>query len=282
MKLVHLNLALAAVALAATSASAAITVINMNGDGGFGNEGPIINSIVSGDLLEQPGVVATENPTGWHGANPNASERLPSLTDGIGPVSGVTGLLNDFEPQPIKTINYALAGPADVAAINVIGGNGGGDGRVFLTFTLEASIDGGVNYAPVGGFVPTLGSNPNGYYQSNASGAINGPGNPGNLSGDPNNPFEETLVSISDDAGALITGATDIRIAFFAVDNTGGQYRDPFDGVNPFTGVDDGLSAAFVAPLIWEVDVVAIPEPSTVACLAAGLAGLLLQRRRAA
>ena len=31
--------------------------------------------------------------------------------------------------------------------------------------------------------------------------------------------------------------------------------RDPFDGINPFTDTDDGLTAAFVSPLVWEIDV---------------------------
>jgi len=51
----------------------------------------------------------------------------------------------------------------------------------------------------------------------------------------------------------------------------------PYDGVNPFTGLDDGLNAAFVSPLVWELDVLAIPEPSTLALLVLGL--LALRRR---
>ncbi len=37
--------------------------------------------------------------------------------------------------------------------------------------------------------------------------------------------------------------------------------RDPFDGVNPFTGTDDGLNAAFVSPLVWEIDVLGTDSP---------------------
>jgi hypothetical protein len=59
------------------------------------------------------------------------------------------------------------------------------------------------------------------------------------------------------------------------VDNTAGQMRDPFDGVNPFTSIDDGLSAPIVSPLVWELDVVAIPEPSTTGLFALGLVAML-------
>ena len=50
--------------------------------------------------------------------------------------------------------------------------------------------------------------------------------------------------------------------------------RDPFDGVNPFTGFDDGLSAAFVSPLVWELDLVRVPEPTAPALFVLGLLAL--------
>jgi hypothetical protein len=37
--------------------------------------------------------------------------------------------------------------------------------------------------------------------------------------------------------------------------------RDPFDGINPFTGTDDFLTAAFVSPLVWEIDVLGADSP---------------------
>ncbi len=46
--------------------------------------------------------------------------------------------------------------------------------------------------------------------------------------------------------------------------------RDPFEGVNPFTGADDGLSAAFVSPLVWEIDVLGTDSPPRLSSKLAG------------
>lgn len=86
-------------------------------------------------------------------------------------------------------------------------------------------------------------------------------------------------MEIFDESGVpLVIGATNLQFDFYAVDNTGGQMRDPFDGMNPFTGADDGLTAGFVSPLVYEIDVV--PGPGVLCVL--GFPGLLLgcQRRR--
>jgi hypothetical protein len=78
----------------------------------------------------------------------------------------------------------------------------------------------------------------------------------------------------------LADNVTNLQFEFFAVDNNGGQYRDPYDGVNPYTLVNDGLTAAFTAPLVWEIDVIAVPEPATAVLLAGGLVVLSAIRRR--
>jgi hypothetical protein len=67
---------------------------------------------------------------------------------------------------------------------------------------------------------------------------------------------------------------TDIEFDFYSVDNTLGEMRDPFDGLNPFTGTDDGLTAAFVSPLVWEIDVFGSDSPPR---LMANLTGSDLQ-----
>jgi hypothetical protein len=58
-----------------------------------------------------------------------------------------------------------------------------------------------------------------------------------------------------DDASPLAIDVTHLRFYFYAVSDVNGLMRDPFDGVNAFTGVDDGLAAAYVSPLVREIDV---------------------------
>jgi hypothetical protein len=114
------------------------------------------------------------------------------------------------------------------------------DGRIFSTTVINVSTDFGANFARLG------------YFQSDPSGTINSPGNPNNTFGTAQ---RATRVSIFNDSLAVLArNVTNIEFLFFSVDNGDGQMRDPFDGVNPFTGVDDDLSAAFVSPAIWEID----------------------------
>lgn len=210
------------------------------------------------------GLIATELPgdLGWHPVNGDPADKLPAFTDGIGiRATGLTGLLNDFPGagNPAKKIEYNLASATDIAFIRVLSGNNGGDGRVFHTYTVEVSTDSGDNFSLLG------------YYQSDPSGTVNNTGR------------KATWTQLSDDSGTLAAGVTDIRFNFYSVSNTQGQMRDPFDGVNPFNGVDDGLAAAFESPLILEIDVVAVPEPASAIALATGLLGLagLIRRRQA-
>ncbi|MCC6491677.1 MAG: hypothetical protein IT424_01505 [Pirellulales bacterium] len=205
--------------------------------------------ILSDDVLD--GLIATELPgdAGWHPANPAAGDSLnpnglPAFTDGTGALGVFTGLLNDFpEPlgAPVKRLQYDLAGPTDIERIHILSGNiNNADGRIFTTTVVRYSGDGGDSFSDLG------------YFESAPLGSIN------NESGVPDTTEDHALLlEIFDDLGAdLASGATNLQFDFYSVDNTGGQYRDPFDGVNPFTGLDDNLSAAFVSPLIWEIDVV--------------------------
>ena len=214
----------------------------------------------AGDLIA--GLIATELPgdNGWHPANPASAnplhpDGLPAFTDGIGDISGVTGLLNDFPGagNPTKLIEYDLGGAKDITRIHVFTGNAGLDGRVFSTTVVKYSNDGGNNFNMLG------------YFQSDPSGTVNS----GQLG--------STLVEIFDDAQAvMLPGVTHLEFDFYSVDNTLGEMRDPFDDVNPFTGMDDALTAAFVSPLVYEIDV--LPEPASLGLLALG--GLVVLRRR--
>ncbi len=203
------------------------------------------------DLIS--GLIATELPgdNGWHPANPASgppdfeldANGLPAFTDDIGDFSGVTGLLNDFPTlgSPTKLVQYDLPAPVAISAIHILTGNSNNDGRVFSTSEVKYSVDGGQNFLDLG------------YFQSDPSGSVNNNGNPGGYPG----PFGSTLVEIvsDDNSTALVTGVTNLQFHLYSVDNTLGEMRDPFDGVNPFTGVDDGLTAAFVSPLVYEIDV---------------------------
>jgi hypothetical protein len=217
-------------------------------------------SILANDVLA--GLIPTELPAdnGWHPANPAATNGsldphgLPAFTDGLGG-SGLIGLLNDFPTSgtPTKSIEYDLGGAFDIPGINILTGNDGKDGRVYSTTVVRYSTNNGGSFSTLG------------YFQSDPSGTIN------------SGQWGSTLVEIFDDSGApLVAGATNLQFDFYCVDNTSGQMRDPFDGVNPFTGVDDGLTSAFVGPLLWEIDVV--PSPGTLGVV--GMPGLLLGRRR--
>ncbi len=260
-------LALTIAATLPSWATAAVVSSTQHAAGGHDLDG----QIAVGDAIS--GLVATElaGDNGWHGATPAEPERLLALTDDIGAISGLTGLLNDFpgEGAPTKRLQYDLASPTDIRKIQLLTGNFGGDGRVFSTAVINYSTDNGANFLPLGGYVPGLGANSFGYYQSDASGTIN------------SGQWQSTMLKIFDDGGApLATGVTNLTVELYAVDNTQGENRDPFDGVNPFTGVNDGLTFAVQSPLVWEIDVVSVPEPTTTLLLLGGLVVLSAGRRR--
>jgi hypothetical protein len=166
-------------------------------------------------------------------------------------VTGLTGLLNDFPAAglPAKLIRYALPLPADLTEIRVFTGNNGRDGRVFHTYTVRFSSDAGQTFTgPV-------------YVQSHPSGTLNNA---------QNSQWRAVLSQLTDAAGLLASEVTHLEFNFYSVDNTGGQMRDPFDGVNPFTGTDDGMAAAFVSPLVWEIDVLGTDSPPRLAARQSG------------
>lgn len=204
----------------------------------------------SDDLLQ--GLIATERAgdLGWHSANPAASNGsldpngLPAFTDGAGDLgSGLTGLLNDHPASgaPAKSIEYALAARSDIDEIRIFTGNAGKDGRIFSTTAVYTSVD-GQSFELLG------------YFQSDPSGAVN--------SGAPAD--GATLVRIlRTDGESLREAVTHLRFDLFAVADLAGAMRDPFDGVNSFTGADDSLARAYVSPLVREIDVLGSVIPAS-------------------
>ncbi len=209
------------------------------------NDGALSQANSSSDILQ--GLIATERPgdKGWHSANPAAvngssdPNGLPAFTDGVGDIgTGLTGLLNDFpgSGSPAKLLEYELGGAFDVNEIRVFTGNYGADGRIFSTTGVWTSTDGSI-YEFLG------------YFQSDSSGVTNNSTTPGGPDG-------STLVRIfRDDDLPLATGITHLRFDFYAVSNVNGVMFDPFNGMNSFTGADDGFEAAYVSPLVREIDV---------------------------
>jgi len=208
------------------------------------NDAALGVSFSATDLLQ--GRIAVERPgdLGWHSANPAASNSmningLPAFTDGVGDLGlGLTGLLNDFPASgaPAKLLQYDLGGARTIDEIRIFTGNNGADGRIFSTTAVYASAD-GASFELLG------------YFQSDPSGSANNSTTPGSANG-------STVVRIfRDDQSPLAENVSHLRFDFYAVSDLAGVFRDPFDGVNAFTGVDDGLARAFVSPLVREIDV---------------------------
>ena len=246
---------LSAAVVLASASRAAITLTTLHGpDGDFDHT--VFDSLLS-DTDVIAGMIATERPgdNGWHPANTNPADRLPAFTDGQGGVRTLTGLLNDFpgEGSPTKLLQYDLPAPTNIGGINILAGNSNDfDGRVFVNVRILTSTDNGANFTPLGGFVPGVGANSEGYYESDEPLAINRELGAGDG-------FLETLstfMQIADDASSPIAlGVTNIQFDFYSTNNTAGWHWDAFDGVNPFSGFDDGMAEAVSSPLIWEIDV---------------------------
>lgn len=259
--------------LAAPCADATVTSSSLHGANAVDFDGLLLDDDVIQGLSEEPpsfgeaGVYVNDQfpISGWHPANnQDPLDQLPALTDGTGVrQTGLTGLLNDNLPggepisgAPVKIVEYVMAEPTDIGRINILTGNrNNADGRIFLATSILYSTDGGNVFQSLG------------YFESDPSGVFNNEVAP-EAPFDP--PQKSTYTSIFDDTSTtLLSGVTNLELSFYSVSIFGGAgsdvsgiRADPFDGVNPFTNVDDGLGPAYISPLVWEIDVV---EPSTTA-----------------
>lgn len=268
--LAWISCCVASVMLVASGGHAAVTSSSLHGFNHDDFDGLLFDDDLIQGLSEEPiffgdpGVYENDQfpITGWHPANNvDPADQLPSFTDGVGERgTGLTGLLNDNLPgappapisgAPVKIVEYVLAEPSDIGRINILTGNrNNSDGRIFLTTSILYSTDGGASFDDLG------------YFESDPSGVFNNEVSPES----PLDPEQaSTITSIFNDASTtMLTGVTNIELSFYAVSIFGGPggdvsgvHVDPFDGVNTFTGVDDGFGPAFISPLVWEIDVVA-------------------------
>ncbi|MGL4513997.1 MAG: dockerin type I domain-containing protein [Lacipirellulaceae bacterium] len=231
-----------------TQHSAAFTAFN-----GVLSSSDIIHGLNAEPIsFGDPGVFENPGDLGWHPANTDPANQLIAFTDGLGGVQTLTGLLNDNFPggggpaggAPVKVVEYVLPAASSIGRINILTGNrNNSDGRVFASVVVRYSTNGGSTFADLG------------YFQSDPSGAINRQSSPVSPF-DP--PQSTTFLGIFNDTNTtLLAGVTNIEFSFFSVSNTQGRLQDPYDGVNSFTGVDDGFAPAFESPLVWEIDVLA-------------------------
>lgn len=220
-------------------------------------------TVSNSDLIA--GMIATNTiATGWHPATPGGLQyREGALTDGDNwlsiPNGNLAGLINDFpgNGMPAQRFRYTFSETMNISSIGVLTGNDGRDGRIFHTYAVYGILGGGPRSLIA-------------YVESAQLGNLN----------NADHEASREMATILGRTGGWLATVDALEFDFYAVDNTGGQYRDAWNGVNPFTGIDDGLTAAFVSPIVREIDVFGepVPEPATLAAL--GLGALVLMRRR--
>lgn len=219
------------------------------------------NTISASDLIN--GMFGAVEAGGFHAATPAPGE--VDLTDGV-PGAGVEAILADFS-TPALQIRYDLPAPTDIQKIHVFSenwNNGNPNGRPGQSYQVEFSLAGDPNFTQLA--------------ISNAQTAnLVSTGTYGTGFGTAFSFATGTLVY--DDTGApLATNVDSIRFVFYNVSNTASAYWDPFDAGHPDDV--DGQAAAIEASIIKEIDVFAVPEPSTFALIGLGALGLLRRFRR--
>ncbi len=211
----------------------------------------LVNGVESWNMTSQNdpciSMAYTEVSPGFHPATPlPAGGGLADLTDGV-PGSTVEAVLADYYRAAL-VVNYDFDPPASLEDIVVFAANedpgAPGNGRIFQTYDVWISADGGASYEALATSVT-----------SGEFGEINDEDN------------RATFTHLYDGVTNLVEDITNVRFVFYCVSNTAGRFQDPWQGnFNEDAGFQtqcpdtdpqdvDGYRKAFEAPIIKEIDV---------------------------
>lgn len=194
------------------------------------------------------GNVATRLSGDFHSAVSNNADREPAFTDGAGQ-NGLAGLLRDYPGNNTAAWsgfwNLSSGSAVDLNDLRVFSGNG--DGRAFHHYDVYTTTD----------------STPDENSAWTLLAEEIAPANFGTAIGS----NSAALTRLTGNGGAMATGITAIRIDLYAVHNMDNVLRDDW---NAGQGDDtDGVGAAFVSPIVFEIDAFfsgsATPTPTATA-----------------
>lgn len=209
------------------------------------------SSAQPGDLPYAPaaddaiaGIQAETIQGGFHEAVTNPADRIPAFTDGAS-LGALTGLLRDFPgPEtPAWSGFWTLPEPVSLQEIRVFSGNNGADGRIFHHYDVYTTDDPQPSVLSDWRLIASEVRSAEWLAENDGT-------------------QRAMLTAVTPTGESLAESVTALRIDFYSVtDLTPGQ---PFiDQYNAGTlGDQDGAAAAFVSPLIFEVDAFTSQPPA--------------------
>jgi D-alanyl-D-alanine carboxypeptidase-like protein/SH3 domain-containing protein len=183
------------------------------------------------------GVTGTKISGGFHSAVTNANDKEPAFTDGSG-LGSLTGLLMDYpgENTPAWSGYWNLnsGSEVDLTEIRVFAGNAGKDTRVFQHYdvytTSDSTVSSGSTWTLLAEEVKAV------------------------AFGTTNSSWEATLTKVTRSGGQdLAAGVTGIRFDLYAAGDLSSHCVDDWDDGD--ANDTDDINAAFVSPLLYEIDV---------------------------